>query len=177
MLAKVKDFAEHKFSVRILKVEDVSEKYVNWFSDEDVVRFSDNQYRSFNLEGQKEYVMSCLNNKDIDLYGIFSQDVHIGNIAISGLLSNHRHAEITYVIGDRKFWNCGAATFAITEIVTRARNIYRLCKLYAGIAEENHGSRIVLERNGFVLEGIRKSHLLYNQVRYDQLDFGLVLQH
>lgn len=162
------------FSLRILKPDDVSEQYVNWYKDEEVVRFSDNQYRNFTFDGQKKYVKACLENKDIDLYGIFSESLHIGNISLNGLESIHKRAELTYVIGDKSYWNRGAASFAISEIIKKSRS-YGLNKLYAGLAHLNIGSKMVLEKNGFVLEGVRRSHLFYNNTFYDQLDYGLIL--
>lgn len=154
---------------------DVTEKYVNWLTDRDVTRYSDNQYRTFTLEGQTRYVETCLASKDTDLYGIFDDTKHIGNIVITGLQSHHQRAEITYVIGDRDYWGKGVATFAIAEVVSKAKSIYKLKKLYAGLANGNTGSQRALEKNGFVLEGVRKSHLFYNNNFYDQLDYGLIL--
>ena len=39
--------------IRILKPDDVSENYVDWYSNKEIVKYSDNQYRCFSLEGQK----------------------------------------------------------------------------------------------------------------------------
>jgi len=160
--------------LRILKPEDVSEQYLAWNKDEDIVRYSDNQYRNFTLDGQKDYVKACLYNRDIDLYGIFSGNTHIGNITISGIESIHKRGEITYVIGDKNYWNKGIASFAVSNMIMKAKS-YRLHKLFAGLAHQNIGSKVVLEKNGFILEGVRRSHLYYNNTFYDQLDYGLLL--
>ncbi len=161
--------------IEILQECDVSEKYVNWFSNEEVVQFSDNQYRKFTLEGQFQYVRSCIENNSLDLYGIFDGAEHIGNICIHGLTSPHKRAELTYVVGDTDYWGKGVGTFAVAEIIKKARNEYGLERLYAGLANGNIGSRRVLEKNGFKLEGTRKKHLKYRDATHDQLDFGLLL--
>lgn len=161
--------------IRILKPNDVSENYVAWFSNKEIVRYSDNQYRLFSLEGQKLYVENCLKNKEIRLYGIFVEGIHIGNIVLNGIGSIHKRAEITYVIGEHKYWGKGITTNAISSIIEVSRKEYKLHKLYAGIAEKNIGSKKVLEKNGFNLEGIRKNHLYYDNVFQNQLDYGLLL--
>ena len=161
--------------IRILQIEDVSEDYVNWYSNKQVTRYSDNQYRSFSLESLKNYVESCLSNNNVDLYGIFFKRKHIGNVVISGLTSVHKRAEITYVIGDTNFWGKGYGSFVVTEIINKAKTHYKLNKLFAGLAEGNKGSEAVLRKNGFLLEGIRKNHLFYSEKWYDQLDFGLLI--
>jgi ribosomal-protein-alanine N-acetyltransferase len=162
-------------NIRILEAEDVTPRYVAWLEDEEVKRYSDNQYRQVTLEGQYEYVRGCLANASKDLYGIFDAYLHIGNILISDLDSVHNRAEIAYLIGDRSYWGKGAGTFAIAEMVKLASKQYALNKLYAGLAEGNIGSRRVLEKNGFMLEGRRARHLYYNGVYSDQLDYGLLL--
>ena len=167
---------ELNLSMRVLNVNDVSQTYVDWFKCSDISLFSDNQYRNFTIDGQRDYVEICLRNEDIDLYGVFSNDIHIGNLSISGLLSVHKRAEISYVIGDKKYWNLGVGSYAVSEIIKISRDKYKLNKLFAGIADGNIGSKKVLEKNGFILEGIRKSHLFYNNSSYDQLDYGLLLK-
>lgn len=46
-------------TLKVLNVRDVTMKYVNWFLDKDVVRFSDNQFKKFTLAGQKRYDNKC----------------------------------------------------------------------------------------------------------------------
>ena len=164
-----------KIEIRILKVSDVSQEYVDWFSKKEVIRYSHNQYRSFSLEGQKNYVDNCLNNKNIELYGIFDGKLHLGNIVLDGLCSKHKRAEIKYVIGNTDYWGMGVGSFAVSKIIEISKNKHNLNKLFAGISENNKGSRKVLEKNGFNLEGKRIKHLLFEGKFQDQLDFGLIL--
>ena len=161
--------------LRPLKVEDVSENYVSWFSDEDVTKYSDNQYYEFSLKGQISYVQECLSNKDIMLFGIFADGKHIGNIVLKGKLSVHKRAEITYFIGEKSYWGKGIGRKAVSKIIQIAKLELKLNKLFAGVAKNNKGSRKIWELNNFVLEGIRKKHLFYNNNFEDQYDYGLIL--
>jgi [ribosomal protein S5]-alanine N-acetyltransferase len=161
--------------LKTLTCELVSQEYVNWFSDMEVTKFSDNQYKIFSIESQKKYVENCINNADSELYGVFDHNRHIGNIMINDLQNHHRNAKITYVIGDKSYWGKGVGSFAVAEIIKKASYQFHLNKLCAGIADENIGSKKVLEKNGFLLEGIREKHLFYNGKFYNQLDYGLVL--
>ena len=120
-------------------------------------------------------MQSCLNLNDIDLYGIFDNNLHIGNIQISGLKSKHKCAEIAYVVGLTDYWGKGVGNYAVSEIIKISKNTYLLNKLFAGLAEENIGSIKVLEKNGFILEGKRPQHLFYCGKFHTQLDYGLKL--
>ncbi len=165
-----------KLKICILRVEQVTQSYVDWYSNKKVIQYSDNQYKKFNLEEQCSYVESCLQNDDVNLYGIFDNNTHIGNILISGLISQHKKAELTYVIGETNYWGKGVASFAVSKMVELAKKKFKLNKLYAGIASSNLGSGKVLEKNGFIIEGIRKQHLYYNGNFFDQIDYGLILK-
>lgn len=164
-----------KLSISILQVEQVTQSYVDWYSNEEVVRYSENQYRKFSFDGQCSYVENCLQNDDVNLYGIFDDTTHIGNIVISGLSSHHRKAELTYVIGETNYWGKGVASYAIANIIQIAKEEFDLNKLYAGIASGNIGSGKALEKNGFVIEGTRKQHLFYGGNFFDAIDYGLLL--
>ena len=74
---------EKNIKIRILKKSDYSQSYLNWFSDPDVVRFSENRKKVFSKEGQIEYIKSFENDKTKFLYGIFFKNIHIGNIEIN----------------------------------------------------------------------------------------------
>ena len=161
--------------IRILKPNDVTENYVKWFQDKDVIKYSENQYKTFSLKSQITYVEDCLKDKTMRLYGIFEQKTHIGNIVLNDINFIHKRAELTYVIGEKKFWGKGITKWAIAEIIKIARNEFKLKKLYAGTANNNEASKKVLEFNGFILEGVRKKHLYFNKKYEDQLDYGLLL--
>ena len=149
---------------------------MDWYSNEEVVRYSDNQYRKFSFDGQCSYVENCVQNDDVNLYGIFDDTTHIGNIVISGLSSHHRKAELTYVIGETNYWGKGVASFAIANIIQIAKEEFDLNKLYAGIASGNIGSGKVLKKNGFVIEVTRKQYLFYGWDCFDSIEYGLVLK-
>ena len=164
-----------KLNIKILQEKDVTQSYVNWFSNPRVTYYSRNKDKIFTFRGQCSYVMKCLNNPNIDLYGVFENRLHIGNILINGLNSAHKRAELTYVVGDTRYQEKGVASFAVSKMVEFGKSKYKLNKLYASLAGANSRSKRVLEKNGFVLEGIRKKHLFYNKEFFDQLDYGLIL--
>ena len=60
-----------KLKLEILKETDVNQTYLEWFLDNKVTYYSNNQCHSFSIEAQKKYVNSFLAIKDINLFGIF----------------------------------------------------------------------------------------------------------
>ena len=162
--------------LKTLKVHNINKNYIRWFSDKDVVKYSENQYRKITLSNEKKYVQDCRKNKNLNLYGIFYKKKHIGNVSLVGLTSPNKSCEVSYMIGDKSFWGKGIATQVIRIIVSIAKKKYKLNKLFAGTAEKNIASIKVLKKNKFKLEGVRKKHLFFNNKFYNQLDFGLLLK-
>ena len=161
--------------LRSLEIDHVTQKYVSWFANEEVTKFSNNQYLKFTLQSQRDYVYECIHDEKKVLYGLFLEDEHIGNIILKDICSFHKRAEIGYVIGEKKYWGKGFAKEAVRLIIYKAKNEFRLNKIYATTVKENIGSIKVLEKNSFKLEGRKINHLYYNQRFYDQLDYGLIL--
>ena len=99
---------------------------------------------------------------------------HVGNIKIGPINFIHKNAEISYFIGEKKLWGKGYATLAIKEIVKLAKK-KGLKKLRAGLYQMNTGSKKVLINNGFKIEGVFKSEIVYKKKRFDLIWFGRVL--
>ena len=164
-----------KVDLKILTSNYINERVIKWYSDEDVIKYSDNQFRKISLISQIEYVESCYRSNSEFLYGIFSDKKYIGNILLSNISINHKTAELSYLIGDKNFWGKGIITEAINITIKIAINDLKLRKLYAGVCSENIGSIKALEKNNFVKEGIRINHLYFDSRFHDQIDYGLLI--
>ena len=163
-----------------IKLKILTEKYINndvlkWYFDKEVTKFSDNQHRKLNLNMQKQYIKNCQLSNSRFLHGIFFDNNYIGNILISNISNYHKTAEISYFIGDKRYWGKGIMTTVIKMVVHIAKDSLKLNKLYAGVASENYASIKALEKNNFIKEGKRTQHLYYNSKYYDQIDYGLLL--
>ena len=171
----MKILIEDKFYLQELTPSLVTMEYVKWFEDPEIVKYSDNQYRSFSLDGQLEYVEGCLKSPNILLVGIFHENLHVGNICVNDIACVHKRGEITYVIGDKAYWGSGLATKSVKRVIQYLKDNYDLTKLHAGVSSLNIGSKRVLEKSNFNLEGVRKKHLLYSNEWSDCLEYGLIL--
>ena len=159
-----------RLSFRELLPDDVTSRYLAWFDDPVVTRYSDNQYRCFTLDSQREYVSACLTSEDIILLGTFYDELHVGCVQINGLSSRHRRSEITYVLGERFMWGKGVGSLQVKNAIELLKIRRTGLKLTAGLASENIGSLRVLENNGFKRECVRERHLRYCGKWYDQID-------
>ena len=171
-------FSSKEINLRKIKIKDVNKLYVSWLNDKDVAKHTDLILNKHSLKSTREYVKLILNSKTNFLYGIFyitksKKNIHIGNIKIGPILRLHRTAQIGYIIGDKKFWNKNVGTIVIKKIKEICKKKHNIKKIYAGVSELNKGSQKILLKNGFSLEGVFKTHIIFKKKRYKLFQYGI----
>jgi [ribosomal protein S5]-alanine N-acetyltransferase len=74
---------------------------------------------------------------------LFQQDIY------------RRNAEIGYWLGEA-YWNRGIVTAAVKMLSAYAFGHYDICRLYAGIFQDNQASMRVVEKAGYQLEAVHR---------------------
>lgn len=82
-----------------------------------------------------------------------------------------KSAEIGYWIGE-PYWNKGIATIALKLATEYGFNELKLERLFAGIFENNNGSKRVLEKCGYKMEGISRKAVFKHKGLIDEYRFG-----
>lgn len=83
-------------------------------------------------------------------------------------------ALIGYWLGE-SYWGCGIMTEAVKLVADYAFTHFDLIRLQAGIFSNNPRSMRVLEKAGFVKEGILRRAIVKNGVVLDEHVYGLVV--
>ena len=158
--------------------KDISKKYQNWLNDFEAQRYTEQKYKKHSLADIRNFVRKNNKSKNEFLFGIFLKknnlNIHIGNIKLGLINFTHKSAQISYFIGEKELWGNGYATLAIKEIIKIAKK-KGIKKLKAGLYEMNIGSKKVLIKNGFKIEGKFKSEIIYKGKRFNVYWFGKIL--
>ena len=158
--------------------KDISKKYQSWMNDLEVHKYTEQKYTNHSLTNIRKFVKAKNKSKNEFLYGIFLKRnnfmIHIGNIKLGPINFIHKTGEISYFIGEKELWGKGYTTLAIKEIIKVSKKM-GLKKLKAGLYQMNIGSKKVLEKNNFKLEGKLKSEIVYKGKRYKLFLFGKIL--
>lgn len=168
-----------KITLRKLNpTKDISNKYLKWMNDLEIHKYTQQKYTKHTLSKIKKFVKEKNKSKNELLYGIFlnknNLNVHIGNIKLGPIDFIHKTGQISYFIGEKEFWGKDYGTLAIKEIIKIA-NKMNLKKLKASVFEMNIGSKKVLEKNNFKIEGKLKSEIIYKGKRFNSYLFGKIL--
>ena len=160
--------------LKVLQPKDVATPYVDWLNDYNVTRYTEQKYVTHTLESTRNFVRQKYFSENELLFGIFFDETHIGNIKLGPIKFHHLSAEVSYFIGEKEFWGKGIATICVHTIVQFAVIKLGLKKINAGYYENNIGSEKVLERCGFVVEGVRNSDVIFEEKRINSVLVGYV---
>lgn len=154
--------------------EHVTEQYVGWLNDFEVMRYTEARYTVHSRESVLDYVLSNLDHPDAILWRIVDADRrHVGNLRLSGLSSPHKRGEVALIIGEKSCWGKGYGPAAITLAVDYCLNVLGFHKVTAGAYAINEASRRAFLKCGFVVEATLKEHYLFEGRFIDGLLFGL----
>ena len=102
-------------------------------------------------------------NFAIDFTGQF-----VGGASLQFQQNENRYScELGYWLGE-KHWGKGIASIVVAKLKEIAFSEYEVKRLYGPVAGGNDASMRVLEKNGFVLEGVLKNNLFLRGEFYDE---------
>lgn len=150
---------------------DVTQAYVDWMRDEEVIQFLESRWSVFTMKDLKDYVKSVNESNDDVLFGIFLKEggEHIGNIKIGGINQKHKFADVGLIIGNKKMRGKGYGAEAIRLASDYAFKELNLNKLTAGIYADNISSYRAFIKAGYREAGRLKNHRLYKGGYVDEI--------
>ena len=162
-------------SLRLVTLEDCTPTYVGWLNDSDVSRYLESRWSEQNLESVKEFVEDVRTTNNSLLFAIVENSTgrHIGNINIRLIDPHNQYAKVGYFIGDRFCWGKGYATEAVVLVTRFGFDKMQFNKCTAGIHSGNIGSKRVLEKVGYKLEGTLRGQLKGPSGWEDELVYGI----
>lgn len=114
--------------------------------------------------------------KNDEIFGVYRtivvNDTCVGEISIVCQDDIHcRTATLGYYILD-EYKNQGICTEMVSQICDLAFEFLTINRITASTFASNYASRRVLEKNGFVLEGILKDNIFKKNIVYDECVYG-----
>lgn len=169
-------FPSSRLLLRAVECRDINDNYFHWFNNPEVIGFLESRFLPQSFESLIEYWDAHHDRSDRFSFAICitSDGRHIGNIKLGPINRTHRQADISFVIGEPGFWSQGYASKAVEFIKNWAFSELGLQKLNAGIYAVNIGSKHVLEKCGFSLEGTLWKDVQCMGQRIDVLRYGLL---
>lgn len=130
----------------------------------------------YKLSDGKKFILDTIpkHEKEGLYFAIVIDGEAIGGISI--ILQDDiycKSAEIGYWLGE-KFWNQKIMSRCIKQVCEIAFNMFDIVRIFAEVFDCNLASQKVLEKSGFVLEGITKKRIYKDEKFIDGYIYGLV---
>jgi [ribosomal protein S5]-alanine N-acetyltransferase len=154
-----------------LKESVVSKKYLSWMRDYEVVKFTEQRHSIQNIHTIREFVVKKYKSECDLLMGIYSNEKHIGNVKLGDIDVNNLTATVSYIIGNKSYWNKGIGTKVIGMVLEIAFQKLRIEKVLAGVYVDNLGSIKVLENCGFIKDAALTKYLMLDGFRQEILQY------
>ena len=127
--------------------------YIHWINDKCINRFLEVRLTYQSQNDLINYIEN-INNRGKDfLFGIFQNDIHIGNVKLYNIDTNHKFAEISIVIGVKNLHSQGIGFKAIEFIKSFAKNECGLRKVMASMYSSNQASISLFYKCDFIKVG------------------------
>jgi RimJ/RimL family protein N-acetyltransferase len=139
--------------------EHLTERYVAWLNDPEVVRYSEQRHRRHTLDSCAAYVESFRGTPN-HLWAILcvaDGRLHVGN-ANAYVDTHNGLADVGIMIGEKSHWGRGYAKEAWMGICDCLFRQLRVRKVTAGTVAANKGMLGVMESAGMVPDGTRLKH-------------------
>lgn len=161
--------------IRPLSARDYSDRYANWFNDQEVCRDNRHGEVRYTTQDMKNYVQSVIQCGTAAAFAIRlnSDKRHVGNVSVSDITWRNGTGEVSILIGDKSVWGKGIGTEACALLIQYlfVRLGFKRCRM--GILTRNKAMIRVAKKIGFKEKEIRRGAFFKKGEYLDVAMFGL----
>jgi [ribosomal protein S5]-alanine N-acetyltransferase len=155
--------------LRRFTAADITPEYLGWLRDPDVVRFSNQRFRTHTTESSAAYLASFRGTDNLFLALVRRDDTRVVGTMTAYVSAVHGTADLGILIGDRSCWGQGLGLDAWQTLMAYLFQSTGLRKITAGTLRPNVGMVRIMERSGMHLEGVRARQEIVDGVPVDTL--------
>lgn len=128
----------------------------------------------YSLSDAKSFIKRMLNEEMLGVYAIIYKGNLVGSIGLHPQIDVYiKTAELGYYL-DEKYWKKGIISRSIAIIIKYGFESLHLERIFAGVFENNKASMRVLEKNGFILECIKRKAIFKNDKILDEYYYAII---
>ncbi len=153
-------------------VEDITDEYVAWLNDPEVVKYSNQRFVSHTLESCRRYYQGFAGSANLFVSVRSKADGTAIGTMTAYVSPHHQTVDIGIMIGCRSVWGTGMGQDAWNTLLNWFIGERRVRKVTAGTMRCNAPMVKLMERSAMTLEAIRPQQELLDGVPQDMLYFG-----
>jgi RimJ/RimL family protein N-acetyltransferase len=152
----------------------LSERYVSWLNDHEIVRYSEQRHRTHTIESCREF-MNSFENTPHHFWAVSVVDNNLGHIGNMNTYVDKVNgvADVGILIGDTGAWGQGYATEAWTAICSYQLEKVKIRKVTAGTISPNEAMLKLMKRTGMKDDGCRVKQYIWEGNEVDIIHMAL----
>ena len=147
--ANLKLIVNNDIFIRVISKKDVSLTYLNWLKNDEIMKFTEQNKKNHTLGSTIKFVEEKFQSKFDFLFGIFLNNNHLGNIKLGPINWDKKDAQISFFLGEKKFWGKGIMFKVIKKLLSFAFQTLRLIEIKAGYDKKNIASAKIFKKCNF----------------------------
>jgi ribosomal-protein-alanine N-acetyltransferase len=146
-----------QLTLRPFRAEDVTDQYLGWLNDPEVVRFSNQRFRRHTRESSLAYLASFTGTDNLFLSARRSDtDEAVGTLT-AYIARPHGTADVGILVGERSAWGRGIGQDAWDTLTHWLLTEGGIRKLTAGAVACNEAMVRIMESSGMHREAVRRA--------------------
>lgn len=151
---------------------DIGPAYVGWLNDPEVVRFSNQRFRTHTIETCENYLASFAGSANLFVAVRDRVDDRLVGTMTAYRAVHHGTVDIGIMIGDRACWGQGIGQEAWNLLLGWLLARPDIRKATAGALACNRGMVRLMERSAMTLEGVRVAQEIVEGMAQDIVLYG-----
>ena len=150
------------------KPQYLTERYVSWLNDPEVVRYSEQRHHKHDLASCRTYVASFEGTPNY-LWAIIARDENLGHIGNVNAYVDEANgiADVGIMIGDKGAWGKGYGVDAWKAVCRYLFLSAGMRKVTAGTMVTNLGMIGIMKKTGMRLDGLRARQFIFDGKQVD----------
>ena len=146
---------------------DITQEYISWLNDADVVKFSNQRFFTHDLESCQAYLSSFKNNNNLFILIRSKKENKAIGTMNAYFNKNHGVVDFGILIGDLNHWGKGYGQDAWDTLTSWALSIESVRKITAGTVSCNFAMINIIEKSGMLLEATKKKQEIVDSKEVD----------
>mgnify|MGYP001607997036 CR=1 FL=1 len=158
--------------LRHFSEDHINDRYLNWLNDPEVLRYSNQRFKSHDYESCRTYLKSFQGTGNLFLaIHVKPSGLFVGTMT-AYFSSPHKTVDIGIMIGDKGLWGKGIGRDAWGSLTSFLLNTSLVRKVTGGTVRCNVGMVKIMLKTEMQPDGVRIAHELVGNIPQDILYFA-----
>lgn len=159
--------------IRNFKLSDISNNYIRWLNDDELLKFSRNRFIKYNKKKSENYYNTFKKTDNLFL-AILDRNYNLIGTLTCYFYFNKKICDIGMLLGDKKYMSKGFAKKAWILLIKFLKKNYKIKKISAGTIKSNIKMIKIFKKSGMIYDGYRKKNF-FNEKFYDEVFYAKYL--